>query len=190
MTKDERQFEQLLAAHCAPVLKNRKTANMFHIERDRFHDLAALLRTYQQKLSQKGIDFALFQAECPRVTVFVYQQRRLSLLLQRSDIQTFLSDYGYPSGALSAILQHLDHRLSLCESYPHEIGISSVRGGTIVGDHEIIFAGRDEVIELHHSAQSREVFASGAVKAARFLAGVERPGLYSMADLVSAAGLD
>ena len=123
MTKDERQFEQLLAAHCAPVLKNRKTANMFHIERDRFHDLAALLRTYQQKLSQKGIDFALFQAECPRVTVFVYQQRRLSLLLQRSDIQAFLSDYGYPSGALSAILQHLDHRLSLCESYPHEIGI-------------------------------------------------------------------
>lgn len=123
MTKDERQFEQLLAAHCAPVLKNRKTANMFHIERDRFHDLAALLRTYQQKLSQKGIDFALFQAECPRVTVFVYQQHRLSLLLQRNDIQAFLSDYGYPSGALSAILQHLDHRLSLCESYPHEIGI-------------------------------------------------------------------
>ena len=71
-----------------------------------------------------------------------------------------------------------------------EIGISAVRGGTIVGDHEIIFAGRDEVIELHHSAQSREVFASGAVKAARFLAGVERPGLYSMADLVAAAGLD
>ncbi|MEQ2443552.1 4-hydroxy-tetrahydrodipicolinate reductase [Pseudoflavonifractor intestinihominis] len=73
---------------------------------------------------------------------------------------------------------------------PHEIGISSVRGGTIVGDHEIIFAGRDEVIELRHSAQSREVFAAGAVKAARFLAGVEKPGLYSMADLVAAAGLD
>lgn len=73
---------------------------------------------------------------------------------------------------------------------PHEIGISSVRGGTIVGEHEIIFAGRDEVIELHHSAQSREVFAAGAVKAARFLAVVEKPGLYSMADLVAAAGLD
>ena len=46
----------------------------------------------------------------------------------------------------------------------------------------------DEVIELRHSAQSREVFAAGAVKAARFLAGVEKPGLYSMADLVAAAG--
>ena len=67
-----------------------------------------------------------------------------------------------------------------------EIGISAVRGGGIVGDHEVIFAGRDEVIELRHSAMSREVFASGAVKAARFLAGLNgAPGLYSMADLVA-----
>lgn len=65
-----------------------------------------------------------------------------------------------------------------------EIGISSVRGGNIVGDHEVIFAGRDEVIELKHSAMSREVFASGALRAARFLATVETPGLYSMTDLV------
>ena len=53
-----------------------------------------------------------------------------------------------------------------------------------MGDHEVLFAGRDEVIELRHSALSREVFASGAVKAARFLAGIDAPGLYSMADLV------
>lgn len=65
-----------------------------------------------------------------------------------------------------------------------EIGISSVRGGNIVGDHEVIFAGRDEVIELKHSAMSREVFASGALRAARFLTGTEIPGLYSMSDLV------
>lgn len=65
-----------------------------------------------------------------------------------------------------------------------EIGISAVRGGTIVGDHEVIFAGRDEVIELHHHAASREIFANGAVKAAKFLLG-KAPGLYSMADLVT-----
>ena len=45
----------------------------------------------------------------------------------------------------------------------HEIGISSVRGGTIVGEHEIIFAGLDEVLEIKHTAYSRDVFASGAV---------------------------
>lgn len=66
-----------------------------------------------------------------------------------------------------------------------EIGIAALRGGTIAGDHEILFAGRDEVIELRHSAQSREVFASGALKAARFLAQCQAPGLYDMEDLLS-----
>lgn len=66
---------------------------------------------------------------------------------------------------------------------PTEIGIHSIRGGTIVGEHEIIFAGRDEVITLSHSAASKEVFAVGAVNAAVFIKG--RPaGLYSMADLL------
>ncbi|MBQ3090256.1 MAG: 4-hydroxy-tetrahydrodipicolinate reductase [Oscillospiraceae bacterium] len=68
----------------------------------------------------------------------------------------------------------------------NEIGISAVRGGTIVGVHEIIFAGRDEVIEIRHEAQSREIFASGAVKAAKFLSTVEGPGLYDMKQLVAA----
>ena len=65
----------------------------------------------------------------------------------------------------------------------NEIGLHAVRGGTIVGDHEVLFAGNDEVIELKHSAASKEVFAVGAVKAAKFLAG-KRPGMYSMTDLV------
>lgn len=69
-----------------------------------------------------------------------------------------------------------------------EIGISSLRGGTIVGDHTVVFAGRDEVIELSHHAASREVFAVGAVKAAKFLAGVDAPGLYAMSDLIAAQG--
>lgn len=66
----------------------------------------------------------------------------------------------------------------------HDIGISSVRGGTIVGDHEVIFAGLDEVIEIRHTAYSRDVFAVGAVRAAKFLAGIKKPGLYDMADLL------
>ena len=65
-----------------------------------------------------------------------------------------------------------------------EIGISSIRGGTIVGEHEIIFAGHDEIIEIRHTALSREIFAQGAVEAAKFMAGVEKPGLYDMSQLV------
>ncbi len=64
-----------------------------------------------------------------------------------------------------------------------ELGISAVRGGTIVGDHEVIFAGTDEVIELKHRAYSRAVFAKGAVQAAKFLAG-KGPGLYTMGDVI------
>ena len=60
-----------------------------------------------------------------------------------------------------------------------EIGIHSVRGGTIVGDHEVIFAGHEEVITLSHSAQSKGVFAAGAIAAARFIVNA-KPGLYDM----------
>ena len=65
-----------------------------------------------------------------------------------------------------------------------EIGISAVRGGTIVGEHEIIFAGHDEVMEIKHTALSREIFAQGAVEAAKFMAGVTAPGMYDMSMLV------
>ena len=65
-----------------------------------------------------------------------------------------------------------------------EIGMHSVRGGTIVGEHEVIFAGHHEVIEIKHSALSREVFASGALKAAYFLKG-KPAGMYDMSNVVA-----
>ena len=64
-----------------------------------------------------------------------------------------------------------------------EIGISAVRGGTIVGEHEVIFAGTDEVIEFKHTAYSRSVFGKGAIEAAKFLAGKEA-GMYDMSDVI------
>ena len=67
---------------------------------------------------------------------------------------------------------------------PEEIGIHSIRGGTIVGEHQVIFAGNNEVISLSHSAASREIFAVGALRAAVYLAD-KGPGLYSMSDLIN-----
>lgn len=64
-----------------------------------------------------------------------------------------------------------------------EIGISAVRGGTIVGEHEVIFAGADEVIEFKHTAYSRAVFGKGAIEAAKFLAG-QKAGMYNMGDVI------
>ncbi len=100
-----------------------------------------------------------------------------------------------PSGTAMALAEavnsSVDHRYKYVydrsgrreERREDEIGISAVRGGTIPGDHEVIFAGEDEVISFSHRAYSRAVFAKGSLEAARFLNGKE-PGLYSMADVL------
>lgn len=65
----------------------------------------------------------------------------------------------------------------------NEIGIHSLRGGTIVGEHEVVFAGKDEIVTISHSARSKQVFATGALNAAAFLVG-KPAGLYNMSDLI------
>lgn len=67
--------------------------------------------------------------------------------------------------------------------HENEIGISAIRGGTIVGEHEIIFAGEDEIIKISHSARSRALFANGAINGAKFIKDKEN-GLYDMNDLL------
>lgn len=101
-----------------------------------------------------------------------------------------------PSGTALAIADAISDSLKTAPQYiydrhsvrkkreSNEIGIHAVRGGTIVGEHSVLFAGNDEIIELKHSATSREVFAVGAVKAGIFLAG-KPAGLYSMKELVN-----
>lgn len=102
-----------------------------------------------------------------------------------------------PSGTALALAASINEALGNDYTYTYdrskerkrreakEIGISAVRGGSIVGEHEVIFAGLDEVITFTHTAYSRSIFAKGAVQAAKFLAGKE-PGLYDMQDVISA----
>jgi len=65
----------------------------------------------------------------------------------------------------------------------NEIGLHAVRGGTIVGEHDVIFAGNDEIIEINHKAMSKEIFAVGSIKAAKYIAD-KKSGMYSMAELI------
>lgn len=100
-----------------------------------------------------------------------------------------------PSGTALAIAEAINSVLEQKQEYIYdrhsrrkkrsktEIGIHAVRGGTIVGEHSVIFAGNDEIIEIKHTAMSREIFGFGALRAARFIVKKE-PGLYSMKDLV------
>lgn len=102
-----------------------------------------------------------------------------------------------PSGTALALADSLNDALDEDYEYiydrsqrrqkrdPHEIGISAVRGGNIVGEHEVIFAGLDEVITIEHTAYSKGVFGKGAVEAAKFLAG-KAAGSYDMADVIAA----
>ena len=102
-----------------------------------------------------------------------------------------------PSGTALALADSMNEALDNAYNYKYdrskervkrdkyEIGISAVRGGTIVGEHEVIFAGQDEVIEFKHTAYSKAVFAKGAVEAAKFLAG-KPAGRYEMADVIAA----
>lgn len=81
------------------------------------------------------------------------------------------------------MVYEFDRHSKIAKRRKNEIGIHSVRGGNIVGEHEVIFAGHDEVITISHSAASKEVFAMGAVNAARFIAKKQK-GLYDMKDLL------
>lgn len=100
-----------------------------------------------------------------------------------------------PSGTALLLANTIKNSLNSASSYVYgrygskkrskdEIGIHAIRGGSIVGDHEIIFAGTGEVVEISHKAISREVFAIGALKACEFMATITKPGLYNMEDLL------
>ncbi len=100
-----------------------------------------------------------------------------------------------PSGTALAIADAIADTVSYPAEYTYdrhsvrkkrdkkEIGLHAVRGGTIVGEHDVIFAGTDEVIEIKHTATSKEVFAVGAARAAAFLS-KQKPGMYAMKDLI------
>lgn len=102
-----------------------------------------------------------------------------------------------PSGTALALADSINEALDNAYDYKYdrtqerkkrekyEIGIQAVRGGSIVGEHEVIFAGTDEVIEIKHTAYSKAIFGKGAVEAAKFLAG-KPAGKYEMSDVIAA----
>lgn len=79
--------------------------------------------------------------------------------------------------------QYVEGRSGIVGKRGNEIGIHAVRGGTIVGEHEVMFAGEDEILSLSHSARSKRVFAAGAIKAAKWIVG-KKSGMYDMNDVL------
>jgi 4-hydroxy-tetrahydrodipicolinate reductase len=129
-----------------------------------------LLQTAAQVLAETGFDIEIVEKhhnqklDAPSGT---------ALALADAMNQVLKEEYDY----------NFDRSSQRIKREPTEIGISAVRGGTIVGEHEVIFAGTDEVIEIKHTAYSRAIFAKGAIHAAKFLTG-KAPGMYQMSDVI------
>lgn len=87
--------------------------------------------------------------------------------------------------SLSENVTYVNGREGNAKREKQEIGIHAIRGGNIVGDHDVLFAGSGEVIEFNHKAISRDVFAIGALKACEYMASVDKPGLYNMEDVLN-----
>ena len=134
------------------------------------------------------------------INLLVSLAQKAAVILPGFDIEIVESHHNQkidaPSGTAIMLADGISAALPQKPSYEYdrhskrkkrpanEIGIHSVRGGTIVGEHEVVFAGRDEVITLKHTAFSKEIFATGAVNAALFLSKMPA-GFYSMKDLVN-----
>lgn len=133
--------------------------------------LLELVQTAARKLFEKGFDIEIVEQHHRRKT--------------DAPSGTAMALADAVNAALAGQLHYVYGRADRRTARPREeIGISSVRGGSIAGVHDVIFAGEDEVITLNHIAYSRAIFAQGALTAARFLRG-QAPGLYTMQDALA-----
>ncbi|MGN0383507.1 MAG: 4-hydroxy-tetrahydrodipicolinate reductase [Eubacterium sp.] len=132
--------------------------------------LMKLLRTATEVLANNGYDIEIVEKHHNQK---VDAPSGTALALADSINEVLNNEYAYK----------YDRSQERIKRERKEIGISAVRGGTIVGEHEVIFAGTDEVIEIKHTAYSKAIFAKGAITAAKFLAG-KSAGLYNMTDVL------
>ena len=150
-------------ARTIPVLKSANMSVGINL-------LMKILRPVVQTLSEAGFDMEIVEK---------HHNQKVD-----APSGTALALADVMNETLGGAYEYRYDRSSVREKRPaKEIGISAVRGGTIVGDHEVIFAGADEVITLKHTAYSKAIFAKGALEAAKYLKG--RPvGLYDMSDVI------
>ncbi len=140
----------------------------------------------QLQIKEASLQIPIFQA--PNFSIGINliaacMELIMPVLQQNFDVEIIDKHHREKKDAPSGTALQLGEVARACSQEGKEIGITSLRAGTIPGEHTVIFAGPDEIIELKHTALSRDVFAQGALKAAAFLVG-KAPGQYSMKDLI------
>jgi 4-hydroxy-tetrahydrodipicolinate reductase len=149
-----------------------------------------LIASEQDQINEASKQIPIFQA--PNFSIGINMltacmELMLPMLQSEFDVEIIDIHHKQKKDAPSGTALQLANVAKECVGEEMKIGVTSLRIGTIPGEHTVIFAGPDEVIELKHTALSRDIFARGALKAAAFLAG-KPPGAYSMKDLI--AGCD
>ncbi|MGK4197873.1 4-hydroxy-tetrahydrodipicolinate reductase [Fusobacterium sp. HC1336] len=130
----------------------------------------------------------LLQDILEKITPILYPNYDIELI-EKHHNKKIDSPSGTAKTLLEVIKKNIDEvieekygRVGMEKREKNEIGVHSLRGGTIVGEHSVLFCGNDEIIELKHTALSKKIFAEGALQGAKFIIGKE-PGLYSMKDI-------
>ena len=166
---------------CTPGLSPEQAAVL-----DRASEVTAVLKSANMSLGINLIEALLAQA-APKLAaagfdIEIVEKHHNQKVDAPSGTALALADAC--NGALSEPYEYVYDRSNRRQKRPvKEIGISAVRGGSIVGDHDVIFAGQDEVITFSHRAYSRAVFGKGAVEAAKYLVG-KPAGYYTMSDVL------
>lgn len=142
-------------------------------EQDQIREASRLIPVFQAPNFSIGINLL---AACIELI--------LPVLEQSFDVEIIDKHHREKKDAPSGTALQLAAVAKTCSTTGIDVGITSLRAGTISGEHTVIFAGPDEIIELKHNAMSRDVFAQGAIKAAAYLVG-KPPGQYSMRDLIA-----
>ena len=138
--------------------------------------------------SNMSLGINLIQDILERITPLLYGNYDIELIEKHHN-----KKIDSPSGTAKTLLETMEKsvfesiqrkygRVGMEKREKNEIGVHSLRGGTIVGEHSVLFCGNDELIEIKHTALSKKIFAEGAIQAARFLVGKE-PRLYTMKDI-------
>ena len=138
--------------------------------------------------SNMSLGINLLQDILEKITPILYPNYDIELI-EKHHNKKIDSPSGTAKTLLEVIRKNMDEvieekygRVGMEKREKNEIGVHSLRGGTIVGEHSVLFCGNDEIIELKHTALSKKIFAEGALQGAKFIIGKE-PGLYSMKDI-------
>lgn len=171
------------------------TTGYSEIQLDYINEMSKLVPIFKASNMSLGVNLLIDLVR--KATQLLGENFDIELIEQHHNVKVD-SPSGTALTIAKAINEEMDNTLEFkfgrhdnnCKRQKNELGIHAVRGGTVVGKHEVLFLGNDETITIKHEASSKAVFAEGAIKAAIFLKNISKPRIYDMSDLIASTNKD